>query len=170
MFSCKTTTLLGWERKAIIAKKKVCIIKHSWDTRYSNDNVISHDGMISNSKYIYNVDKLSKIDNDILVNKFDVVLIDEGQFFVDLIEYCDKWTSMNISIVISALSGDYKKEPFEVISRMISKVDTIIPLKSICTICGDDASFTKRLVYSSEQTLVGGNKEYEPRCNNCFNK
>ena len=45
MFSGKTSHLFMWERKSKIAKKSVCYIKHSIDTRYSQDeSIVNHDG------------------------------------------------------------------------------------------------------------------------------
>ena len=49
MFSGKSTYILNEERKAIISKKKSICVKHSIDTRYSNDsNIINHNNRNNN--------------------------------------------------------------------------------------------------------------------------
>ena len=84
MFSSKTTTLLTYERRYHILKKKICIIKHSNDERYTKENkIVSHDGATS----VYNSDVYSTHLLNSLIDKvkeYDCILIDEGQFFPDL--------------------------------------------------------------------------------------
>ena len=165
MFSSKTTTLLTYERKFHILKKKVCIIKHSFDTRYtSEEKVISHDGTscIYGTVYICS-NLISLIDT---VSEYDCILIDEGQFFYDLKEFCVKF-GLTKQIVISGLLGDYKLESFKPISDILPMSDKVIHLTALCSMCGDDAPFTSRIVNNSNQMLIGTSDCYEPRCRKC---
>ncbi len=169
MFSGKTQALLAWERKSLIAKKRVMIFKHVSDIRYTDSaKIISHSGITSSSEYVLHSSCLMKFYE--IAADFDVILVDEGQFFPDIVEFSLKMLTEtpHKHIVVSCLSGDYKQEPFEVVSRLISISDTVQHLKAICSLCGEDASFTKRIGSDTRQTLVGGAEMYKPRCRTCF--
>ena len=165
MFSGKTTYLLSYERRFLLAKKQVLIIKWSNDNRYSENNIVTHDGQ-TNSCQVLNVNVLMEIPTETL-EKFDCVLIDEGQFFPDLREFCMQYTTTK-HIVIAGLSGDYKQQCFESIASVISIADQIQHVKSICSQCGNDAPFTSRLTSETEQTVIGSSDKYQPRCRKCL--
>jgi len=165
MFSGKTTNLLSYERRFKIAKKRVITIKWNKDTRYSIDKVVSHDGH-TNIGEVVQAFKLADVSVD-LINQVDAVLIDEGQFFEDLAQWCKQYTNSH-HIVIAGLSGDFQQKPFQPISDVISVADTIVHLKSICAKCSHDAAFSARLVHDEHKLLVGADDMYEPRCGSCF--
>lgn len=165
MFASKSTSLLAWERRSKYAKRSVLSFKHEIDKRYTSGNeIVTHDGaaiknVISCHELIPYIEEASK---------YDVVLIDEGQFFNDIKAFCEAVNSTEKTIVISALSGDYKKEMFRPVIDLIPMADQIDHLKATCVKCGDDAAFTARTTADTEQTLVGAADKYEPRCGKCF--
>lgn len=169
MFAGKSSFLLNYERKSLLAKRSVIVVKHSFDQRYTNESKITnHDGHISNTQGITCQKLLDHIDD---IKKFNVILIDEGQFFDDLPKFLElvQQDSSTIShVVISGLSGDFQRKPFESISLAIPLADKVTCLNAICVQCGQDAPFSKRLVNSSHKTLVGASESYEPRCRHCF--
>jgi thymidine kinase len=162
MFAGKTCTLLNYERRFNITKTPYIIITHKSDDRYSKNNLTSHDGN-SSLKNIINTEKLLNLN---LENDIEGIIIDEGQFFVDLEEFCNQYKHKNI--IVAGLSGDYKQDPFQNILNLISKSDKIIQLTSICSCCGKDAAFTKRLIESNQRILVGSNDSYQPICGYCL--
>lgn len=165
MFSSKTTTLFMYEKKFFILKKKICMIKHSIDTRYSPESkIINHDGYQSTHSDIFITSHLSDIIDK--VSTYDCILIDEGQFFPDLKSFCVMFAKTK-QIVIAGLLSDFKKEAFQPISDVLPISDKIIHLSALCTLCGEKAPFTSRLVSSNSQTLIGSSESYEPRCGNC---
>ena len=167
MFAGKTCTLLNYERRFNITKTPYIIITHKSDDRYSEHNLTSHDG--NNSlKNIITTENLCDI-NDELFNLVTGIIIDEGQFFNDLENFCQTLLILNKNIIVAGLSGDYKQEPFQNILNLIPKADKIIHLTSICSLCGKDAAFTKRVIKSNERILVGSNESYQPTCNKCLN-
>ena len=166
MFSGKTTQLLAYERRFIIAKKSFIIIKYKGDTRYSESKVVNHDGKCNLCDHVYHLTNLADMDAYVL-NQVDCVLIDEGQFFLDLEWFCKKY-SKNKHIVISGLSGDYQQKPFASISNVLGLADNIQHYVSICSKCGKDAAFTARISSENEQTVIGGSDKYQPRCGECF--
>lgn len=166
MFSGKSTMLLTFEKKFEVSKKKYICINHSFDKRYSDQGKIStHDGKVSSGNHI-SVSKLKNV-NSIDLIEYDAFIIDEVQFFEDVDDFVDFWSSKGKIIICAGLNSDYKMKPFEPINSLISKADNIRHLKAICTDCGKDAPFTQRCIKSEEQTLVGSSDIYLPKCRGC---
>jgi thymidine kinase len=158
---------LAEERKSQIAKRKVVCVKHSIDMRYtSGSEIVTHNKNTSTAPS-YSCLELKAIESEL--EKYDVILIDEGQFFPDLTAVVDRLAQEGKYIVIAALSSDFRREAFASISAILPKVDQLIQLQAVCTKCGNDAPFTCRLSQEREQTLIGGEESYEPRCRLCFN-
>lgn len=165
MFSSKTTTLLTYERRFNILKKKILVVKNAIDTRYTEDNkIVSHDGTECISSSVLICSKLMNICNE--VDKYDCILVDEGQFFPDLKEFCDKYAKSKY-IVIAGLLSDFEMKPFQPIIEVLPISDKVIHLSALCSKCGDDAPFSARIINSNSQTLVGSSEMYEPRCRKC---
>jgi thymidine kinase len=166
MFGGKTSALLMYERRLTIAGKKILWIKYLLDTRYTEDNIVhSHNGESNkNSTTVVIAKELAEFDDDI-INNYDCIIIDEGQFFKDLKDFCIKYSKKYI--LISGLSGDYKQEPFKSISEIIPHCDRIVHLTAICKNCGQDAAFTVRTSTETDQEVIGAEDKYKPVCNDC---
>ena len=166
--------------------EEILIINHSSDKRYSNySEICTHDNkkmpcvslnyldeiFIDNSDSIDNIDNINNgySINNIDINKKKYIFIDEGQFFNDLYESVKiLLLQYKKTIYIGGLDGDYKQEPFYN-SRMIDLIPyatTVTKLTAKCVDCNENAPFTKRLIYSGEQILVGGSDSYKPVCLN----
>jgi thymidine kinase len=87
----------------------------------------------------------------------DVIGIDEGQFYLDIVDFCDEMANMGKIIIVAALDGDYKRRPFNRILELIPKAENIVKKSAVC-FCGDNASFSKRLCDSTEVEMVGGSE------------
>ena len=163
MFSGKSTRLIEQMRKYVYKAKKTIMVKYYADQRYSEKSeVVTHDLI-----------KYDSINCKLLRNSFetlkqyDVIGIDEGQFFADLVEVCEELALMGKNILIAALNGDFRMEPFPVIQRIISKADKIKLLKAYCFNCHKDAKFSLRIVQSNETVLIGAGEAYKPACREC---
>jgi thymidine kinase len=163
MFSGKSTRLIEQMRKYVYKAKKTIMVKYYADQRYSEKSeVVTHDLI-----------KYDSINCKLLRNSFDtfkqydVIGIDEGQFFADLVEVCEELALMGKTILIAALNGDFRMEPFPVIQRIISKSDKIKLLKAYCFNCHKDAKFSLRIVQSNETVLIGAGEAYKPACREC---
>jgi thymidine kinase len=163
MFSGKSTRLIEQMRKYVYKAKKTIMVKYYADQRYSEKSeVVTHDLI-----------KYDSINCKLLRNSFetlkqyDVIGIDEGQFFADLVEICEELALMGKIILIAALNGDFRMEPFPVIQRIISKADKIKLLKAYCFNCHKDAKFSLRIVQSNETVLIGAGEAYKPACREC---
>ena len=117
MFSGKTTELLRIYNRFRIANKICILVKYKNDNRYdSNNKVVTHNNKWHDAQFACT--HLS----DIFKNKHligaDVICIDEIQFFQDADVICDMWANNGKMVVVSGLNGDYKREPFEIISKL----------------------------------------------------
>jgi len=163
MFSGKSTRLIEIIRKYTYKAKKTIMIKYFADQRYSEKSeVVTHDLIKYDS-----IDCKNLRDSFDIIKKYDVIGIDEGQFFPDLVEVCEELALMKKTVIISALNGDFRMEPFPVISKIISKADKIKLLKAYCFNCHKDAKFSLRIVQSNETVLIGAGEAYKPACREC---
>lgn len=163
MFSGKSTRLIGLIRKYSYKAKKTIMIKFFADKRYTEKSeVVTHDLLKYDSIDCKNLgEHFDKIKN------YDVIGIDEGQFFPDLVEICEKLALMKKTVIIAALNGDFRMEPFPVVAKIISKADKIKLLKAYCFNCHKDAHYTLRIVQSNETVLIGAGEAYKPACREC---
>jgi thymidine kinase len=159
MFSGKTTCLLECAITLKQQDEKFVLVKHSIDTRYSNNTeVISHGGIRVDQAVV------TKSLLDLDLKSIDWVLIDEGHFFDDLYDFVVKYRD-NKSILISGLLTDFKMEPFISIERIVPLVESVRKFQSKCSLCNSLTDWTARVKgAASEQILVGAADLYEPRC------
>jgi len=167
MFSGKTTELQRIIRRYMYAGKEIIIIKHINDNRYDEENfIVSHD---KHKIVAIPVSKLSDVFTCIKSpNQFDIIGIDEGQLFPNIVEFSNRCANLGKIVVISALDADYRQEPFGDICSLIPKCERVTKLTSVCVNCGKDASFTKRTSDETEIVVIGGTDKYIPVCRQCF--
>jgi thymidine kinase len=80
MFAGKSTELLRRVRKHEIAGKRCLYIKFIEDTRYDVQSIATHDNL---KRQAVAVKQISEVGDD--WKSFDVIGIDEGQFFTDIV-------------------------------------------------------------------------------------
>jgi thymidine kinase len=164
MFSGKTTELLRRLRNCEIAGQQIALYKYSGDTRYShNGAVYSHTGQHQDG---IPVGTFENITVDLGIK---VIGIDEGQFIGGLVEFCDREAGNGRHVIVSALDGDFRRDPFPSIAALVCKSERVIKLSAVCTLCKGSASFSRRL--DSTVTVVediGGAAKYTAVCRACF--
>ena len=168
MFSGKTTELIRIYRRYSACNIPVCVINHASDqTRYSTEKMSSHNKEQINS---YNFEKLYHCIEEDFVHKVKVILINEGQFFDDLIEVVDILVNVyKKEVYVCGLDGDFKRQKFGKILDLIPNCDDVVKLKALCrNCCQNDALFTFRLSNEKEQTVVGVDN-YVSLCRCCYN-
>lgn len=173
MFSGKTSELIRLIDRKRIADKKCLIIKHVGDTRFDIGTDVYHVTTHSNICYKKcDVLYLSVLDNiEPIVNKYNVVAIDEGFFFVNINDYCTKLASHGIDVIVASLDTSFKQQLFPEIGKLIGNSEILIKLSAICMKCKTaDAIFTVRTIESEVEILVGGCDIYQSVCRACLNK
>ena len=157
MFSGKSTLLLTRYRRYKIAGINCLLIKYAKDNRYERNEsmIVTHDKLSYRA-----VACIRLADLDQYINNFDVICIDEIQFYPDAAAYCDKWANRGKIVEACGLSGDYRRKPFEQISQLIPMADDVEHVKAVCRESGLDAPFSKRISAEEEQEVIGGEDKY----------
>lgn len=99
---------------------------------------------------------------------YDVIAIDEGQFFPDVVEYSEEAANKGHVVIIAALDGDFRRKPFGRVLELIPMAERVDKLTAVCMTCFTDAAFTKRTVAATQIELIGGAEAYKPVCRACF--
>ena len=170
MFSGKTTALIReyMEWKSI-GKIPLCI-NFSSDNRYGlvqEKKMYNHNLLFAECIY---VNELKEVSQD-TIQKYDVILINEGQFFIDLVEYAKLWCeTYGKNIVVSGLDGDYKRDTFGEILKLVPLADSVKKIHAFCAKCanGTPAWFTHRKSKDTKQISIGGADIYEALCRKCY--
>ena len=167
MFSGKTTELLRIYNRFIIANKKCVLIKFKNDTRYDNkEKVVTHNKNQADADFTCT--HLGDIFKENELISADVICIDEIQFFTDADIICDIWANNGKIVIVSGLNGDYKREPFPVVSKLVSKSEKITFLTAVRKDTGNEGQFTKRKINNNDKMLIGGEETYEAVCRNTY--
>lgn len=171
MFGGKTSRLIAEKRRNEIAGKKVLLIKHPRDTRYDKGNgVSSHDYLVVEGYTAKDPNNLLNcgLETSEIIQLYDVVCIDEGQFYKDTDTFCEELANLGIRVYCSTLLGDYRRKPFPVIANLLALSEEIIFVTAVDRSTGSDASFTKRknipvegVSFFGSEFLVGSVDKYE---------
>ena len=164
MFSGKTARLIALLEDARRAERRVAAFKHQLDARYDACHLATHDGR--------RFDALAVDDaTDILERgaETDVVAVDEAQFFGrPLIGVCEALRTRGQRVIIVGIDHDAWGQEFTPLPQLKAIADAVDVLHVPCTVCGQPACFSQRVVPITRPDMVGGPAEYEPRCAACF--
>ncbi len=163
MFSGKTTKLIKYYQKYDAMGKNVAVINHIYDKHLSNNTLSSHDNVEIPCSY-------SNTLNEELWMDADIVLINEGQFFDDVVPAVTNMVEgYGKHVYVCGLDGDYRRCKFGKLLDLIPLCDRVEKLFGECSMCNDKTSaiFSHRV--SDEQTqIVVGSSNYMPLCRCCY--
>lgn len=168
MFAGKTTELIKNYQYYKMLNKNILVINSNKDTRSEKGSLCTHTNKtvpcITISKLLPLIDTKDYLESN-------VIMIEEAQFFDnELIEFVmSSSEKYNKKVIVAGLILDCYRKKFGYILDLIPLADKVTHLKAICTECNkigkeSEAIFTKRLVNSSEQTLIGGSDKYTAVC------
>ncbi|XP_064618002.1 thymidine kinase, cytosolic-like [Liolophura sinensis] len=163
MFSGKTTELVRRMKRYQLANYKCLVVKYSKDDRYDIDGVATHEGQVLPA-----VSAMSLMDLCCAAGCHDVIGIDEGQFFPDVVEFCDIMAEMGKTVIVAALDGTFQKKGFGNILNLVPLAESVVKLNAVCMKCFSAASFTKRKGSEKEVEVIGGADKYLAVCRTCF--
>ena len=182
MFSGKSTELARRIRRHKVANRSCLVVKYAKDTRYESEPGTAEAGtdgvddlrgcMITHDRQAlvaYPTHLLADVDN--VAHSFDVIGVDEGQFFPDVVAFCEKWANEGKTVIVAALDGDFKRTPFGAVLGLVPIAEDVTKLSAVCHGCGGDAAFTARAgaVATDEVELIGGSDlGYSASCRACF--
>ena len=175
MFCGKTEELIRLVKRAAIGKKKVQVFKPQIDTRYGRDKkVFSHNGIAFDSEIIDSAGEILKN----VRKDTEIIAIDEAQWLGNnLTDIVQKLLDQGKYVIVAGLALTFDREPFEPIPVLMSMADRVTKLSAVCTICGADAVFHKRISKSkkvdsqiADPSFVGKIESYQARCRRCYSK
>ena len=171
MFSGKSEELLRRIKRGVIAKQKVLLFKPSIDNRYDENRVSTHNG---NSYDSISIEKSSDILNFVKDTQYDIIGIDEIQFFDnDIVKIINKLADDGIRVIVAGLDMDFKAEPFHPMPEIMAISEMVTKLHAVCNKCGKEASRSQRLIngkpakYDDPVVVIGASESYEARCRHC---
>lgn len=164
MFSGKTTEMLRRINRYRLANRVCRVVKYRRDTRYDDDKVATHDLQLHDA---VSAVKISEVWNDLL--SAQVIGIDEGQFFEDVVDCAENLANLGKIVIVAALDGDFNRKRFKNnIIDLCPLSENITKLTAVCTKCGEDAAFTFRLTSDLSQEVIGGKEMYTALCRSCY--
>jgi len=164
MYAGKSTELIRIINRYKCLNKNITIINHISNNRYGTTGLSTHNNEKIDNCII--IEKLADLDNKIFENS-EVIIIEELQFFEDAFDMVTNWCNNHGKTVIAAgLDGDFMKNPFGDVLRLIPHAEKVTKLNALCKRCGDGtlAHFTKRIIKNSDKKLVGSDDIYEAVC------
>ena len=155
MFSGKTSELINRYNRYTLGGKKCIMIKYQHDVRYDVEQAVTHDGIKVKAlrcQYLYELDNV--------INDYDVICIDEIQFYKDAHIVCDIWANKGKIVEACGLNGTFERKPFEVISKMLPLVSHIEYLTAICKQTGKHGLYSQRTSNETAEEVIGGEDKY----------
>jgi thymidine kinase len=167
MFSGKSTALLREaQRKLSVIKdsSKILLVNSKKDSRCDNE-IMTHDKVKIPAIKVENLFDLS--DNS-SYSQCQILLIDEAQFFTDLYEFVRTICLPDKKhIIVCGLDGNSNQMEFGQILKLIPLADKVTKLTALCKLCADgntEAPFTRRIISSTSEILVGSHESYISVC------
>ena len=176
MYSGKTSKLLELYKQFQFCDMPTLVINYAEDNRYSETLLSTHDQVmipcekatiLAEIADICAPDPLAFPCKLFLVSK--VILINEGQFFKDIVAWVktavDKYEKI---VYVCGLDGDYQRNCFGDWLQLIPFCDNHVKLHSFCSGCKrKPAIFSYRVTQETEQKVIGS-ANYLPLCRACF--
>lgn len=173
MFAGKSTELIRRVHRLRSINKKVFVINHSFNVRYSTEAAVTtHDSTVLHA----NLNTENLVEAEVLEDFItaDIVVIEELQFFEDAASVVSAWVDhLGKNVIVSGLSGSAERVPMGEVHMLVPHADDISFLTALCPYCADGtrAAFSKRI--HSPQTAanevdVGGADKYVATCRRHF--
>lgn len=154
-------------------------INHISDNRDEEHGVSSNSSSFSGiSKRFELIKSLTLLEIEHMIERYDVISIDEAQLFPDLEYIVKKWLIRGKHFFISGLLTNWMGGDFGHIKDIISSATTFTFLPAKCAFCRDDfiksgntnvmqitdACRTGRLTITDKEVEIGGKDLYVPLC------
>ncbi|KAI0218122.1 Thymidine kinase, cytosolic [Lamellibrachia satsuma] len=163
MFSGKTTELMRRLKRYQLASYECLIIKYAKDERYEKNGIATHDKQTLPATSAVELNSLVS-----MALQCDVIGVDEGQFFPDIIEFCERLANKGKTVIVAALDGTFQRQGFGDILNLVPLAESVVKLTAVCMECCEEASFTKRKGKEKEVEVIGGAEKYLAVCRACY--
>lgn len=174
MFAGKTTTLVRHVRRCRARNMRCLLIGHTLDAaRHGGSGAPASTLATHGGRATAKCVRLAELPDSpaAIAADYDVVAIDEGQFFANLAPFCQRLAAAGAAVVVAALDMDFRAAPFEETAALAAACDSTVQLRARCTRCGAPATRTARTGGDSAQrVVVGGSELYTPLCAPCYER
>ena len=167
MFAGKSTKLIQWYNTGIQYDEHVVVLTHSKEDRYSKEELSTHN-LEKIQCLKYNSIENFMNEQSIILDSCNTILIDEAQFFPDLMKCVELVETFGKKVIIFGLDGDFQRQKFGNILDLIPFSDTIEKLHARCNECENNAIFSHRIIQQKEQIVIGSKDIYIPLCRKCY--
>ena len=168
MFGGKTTKLLSAIDRYRYQGRDIHVFKPIVDERYSKEEVVTHWGAKVPATRITSpvnsthpaLEPFYHIKNDPCVLAVDEAFMLEGvgEVLVQLFE-------IGHTILVSSLQLSSDFTPYKEIQTMMPHATKVEVCPAVCSTCGADAFYTKKVGGRSDHAIeVGGAEMYQPKC------
>lgn len=162
MFSGKSTELMRRIQRYKYANHECLLIKYAKDSRYSDDYMSTHD------KHMLPAVKTEVLSKVHIPNSCTVIGIDEGQFFPDIVDFCETMANDGLRVIVAALDGTFQRKGFGSFLSLIPLAESVVKLNAVCMMCYGEAAFTKRIGCETQVEIIGGSDKYMAVCRKCY--
>jgi thymidine kinase len=170
MCSGKTTALLSQIYRDRRANRRCLVVKHTIDNRFTTDiALVSRDAAVLRPSELVDIVRVAELKS--VKTDAEVIFIDEGQFFPDLIDTCIAWARMGKKVYIAALDASHTQTPFVQVVGLTVLASKVYKMTAWCQVCNScDAQFTIRIDGHREapETEVGDTDIYQVVCLGCL--
>ena len=170
MYSGKTSKLLELYKQFTFCNVNTAVINFAEDTRYTKESMVStHDKQMIPCIMSTSLFESFPLESEAFKH-YSVYLINEGQFFYDIVDWVKTAVGHphNKRIYICGLDGDFQRDVFGKWLDLIAYSDTVQKLTSICCDCrNESAIFSHRVTSETEQKVIGS-ESYIPLCRSCY--
>ena len=170
MFSGKSELSLRELRRAEVARRRILLLRPAVDDRVGGEQVSSRSGAAYPARSISHSAQILPLAIAIAA---DLVAIEEAQFLdAGVVEAVETLAERHCQVIVNGLNQDFAGRPFGSMPALMAIADRVLVLTAICTVCGEEATKTQRLLggapvsLADPLVLVGGfaDERYEARC------
>lgn len=167
MFGGKTTKLLSAIDRYKYQGREIMVFKPVVDERYSKEEVVTHWGAKVPATRISS--PVSSLHPD-FVNLYQsenkcVIAVDEAFMLEGIGKVLVQLYEQGHTILVSSLQLSSDFTPYKEIQAMMPYATKIEVCPAVCSTCGDDAHYTKKIGGRVDHNIeVGGSEMYQPKC------
>ena len=163
MFAGKTTEMLRRIDRAALSGHSCLLIKYQKDNDTDIDTNNSHESWSHST-----LECRELMPNIRECLNYHTIGIDEGHFFEDICQFCKILANVGKRIIVAALDGTYRREPFENVLKLVANCESVDKLSAVCIDTGKEAAFSRRTINSNDTHLVGGIESYVAVSRNAY--
>ncbi len=161
MFSGKTEELI---KRIKNSNKSYKVFKPVTDTRNKQNEIETHSKIKIDAITIKNINEVLDFKN-----KFEIIGIDEAQFFSDdIIDVCNTMANSGSRVIVAGLDMDYSGKPFGPMPFLMAIAEEVTKVHATCIETGEPALYSFRKTNDRKTIMIGEKKEYKPLSRRAF--